>query len=430
MDGLAVALSGFAALLGLMALRIPIALAMAITGLAGTAYVSSTQSAIYILRNAPFERASSYTFLIIPLFLLMGFVSSQSGLSQSLFRAANAWLGQLRGGLAMATVFSSAAFGAICGSSIATAAAVSGVVLPEMKRYRYSDALATGSIAAGGTLGIMIPPSIIFVLYAIVTETSPGYLLLAGIVPGIIGMALFMLAIAIWVRIDPDIAPPGDESDRTDRLSSLQDMWPIVLLFTVVVGSIYTGLATPTESAAFGAMGAITIGVLRRKLSWTAFRSAITQTVVTSGMIFFIVIGADMFSFFVALTQMPMTVAAWFTAADLSATTVLMIIFVIYLALGAVMDEISMLLLTVPIFFPLITALGVDPIWFGVMIVVTVQLGMITPPVGINVFVIAGMAPDVPIQTIFRGVLPFVLALFCLTAILFAFPSLPTLILR
>lgn len=429
MSSIVVALSGFAAMLLLMLLRVPIAAAMAITGVIGTAMIADWDAAFYVLRSAPFERASSYTFLTIPLFLLMGYTAARSGLSRDLFRVANVWFGHWRGGLAISAVFSSALFGAISGSSLATVAAVCTIVLPEMRRYAYSNPLALGSIAAGGTLGIMIPPSIIFILFAIITETSPAALLLAGIVPGIIGLILFMIVIMIWVRLRPGDAPAGERHGWKERFRSLLDIWQIVILFAAVIGSLYAGVATPTEAAAFGAIGTILLGMVRRSLSIADFKSAVFYTTATTAMIFLIIIGADLFSFFIALTQMPMEVAQWFSQSGLSTASLLVGIFVIYLLLGAVMDEISMLLLTLPVFFPLVTSLQVDPIWFGVMVVLVCQIGMLTPPVGMNAYIVSGFAKDVPIQTIFAGVLPFVAALIVLAAILSIWPGLPSLIL-
>lgn len=423
-----IALGGFAAMLLLMLFRIPIAAAMAITGILGTAWISNWDAAFYVLQSAPFERASSYTFLTIPLFLMMGYMAGSSGISTDLFRVANVWFGHLRGGLAISAIFSSALFGAICGSSIATVAAVCAIVLPEMRRYSYSSSLALGSIAAGGTLGIMIPPSIIFILYAIITETSPAALLLAGIIPGAIGMILFMITVMIWVKVNPASAPAGERFGWGERLRSLLGIWQAVILFGAVIGSLYLGFATPTEAAAFGAIGTILLGLFRRTLTVDAFKAALYETAGTTAMIFLIIIGADFFSFFVALTQMPIEIANWFSASGFSTAFLLVGIFVVYVILGAVMDEISMLLLTLPVFFPLVVSLGIDPVWFGVMVVLVCQIGMLTPPVGMNVYIVSAFAKNVPIQTIFAGVLPFVAALIVLAIILSLWPGLPTLI--
>ena len=414
----------FALLLVLILVRTPIAVAMAVSGLAGTVAISGWSTALATLRQGPFERATSYTLVVIPLFVLMGFLSAHAGLSRSLFQAANVWVGHLRGGLAMATVIGSAGFGAICGSSLATAATICTVALPEMRRYRYSDTLSTGSIAAGGTLGIMIPPSIIFVLYGIMTEQSIGKLLLAGIVPGIVETLLFCAAIAVVTAINPALGPPGLRATPRERLVALRDVWEVAVLFVVVIGGLYTGVATPVESAAFGVVGAFLFGVAKRSLSWPALLDALEQTMKTTAMIFLIIIGADLFGYFMALSQLPLALADWLAHLDVGRITVLWIIVVVYLVLGCLMDELAMILLTVPIFFPVITRLGFDPIWFGVMIVGVVQFGLIAPPVALNVFVIAGMARTVPIAQIFRGIMPFLAAMLVLLVLLTLWPDL------
>jgi tripartite ATP-independent transporter DctM subunit len=360
----------------------------------------------------------------------MGFLSSHAGLSRSLFQAASVWVGHLRGGLAMATVIGCAGFGAICGSSLATAATICTVALPEMRRYHYADTLSTGSIAAGGTLGIMIPPSIIFVLYGIMTEQSIGKLLLAGVVPGIVETALFCAAIAVVTAINPALGPPGPRFTLRERLRALRDVWEVVVLFAVVVGGLYTGLATPVESAAFGVVGALTFGLAERTLTWAGLLEALDQTVRTTAMIFLIIIGADLFGYFMALSQLPLALAAWLTQLQVGPVTVLWIIIAVYLVLGCLMDELAMILLTVPIFFPVITTLGFDPIWFGVMIVGVVQFGLIAPPVALNVFVIAGMARTVPIAQIFRGIMPFLAAMLVLLILLTVWPGMALLLPR
>jgi C4-dicarboxylate transporter DctM subunit len=421
---LVVAALAFLLLMVLIVLRTPIAVAMIVSGLAGTTAISGWATALATLKQGPFERATSYTLVVIPLFVLMGYLASQSGLSASLFRAANVWLGHLRGGLAMATVVGCAGFGAICGSSLATSATMATVALPEMKRYRYADTLATGSVAAGGTLGIMIPPSIIFVLYGIMTEQSIGKLLLAGVVPGIVETVLFCLAIAIETALIPALGAPGPKATLGERLVALRGVWEVLVLFVIVIGGLYAGLATPVESAAFGVVGALFFGVVKRTLTWRGLLGALDQTVRTTAMIFLIVIGADLFGYFMALSQLPLAMANWLIHLNVGAMGVLWIILVVYLILGCVMDELAIILLTVPIFFPVVMQLGFDPIWFGVIIVVTVQIGLVSPPVGLNVFVIAGMARDVPMPRIFRGIMPFLAAMVVLLVLLTAWPDL------
>jgi tripartite ATP-independent transporter DctM subunit len=425
---LAVAALGFAGLLLLMLVRVPIAASMAIVGVFGTAAIAGWPVALATLRHGPFERASSYTLVVIPLFVLMGYLAAEAGLSQKLFRAANVWLGHWRGGLAMATVGASAGFAAICGSSVATGAAMCTVALPEMRRYRYADSLSTGSIAAGGTLGIMIPPSIIFVIYGIMTEQSIGKLLLAGILPGLVETLLFILAVALVTALRPALAAAGPAASWRERLAAVRDVWEVLVLFLIVIGGIYVGLATPAESAAFGAVGALVFGVAKRTLGGRRLLSALDQTIRTTAMVFFIVIGADLFGYFMTLSQFPMRLAGWFTQMQMAPVVVLWSIIVTYIVLGALMDELAMILLTVPIFFPIVKSLGYDPIWFGVIIVVVVQIGLIAPPVGLNVFVIGGMARDVPLTAIYRGVMPFLAMQIVLLVLLTLWPRMALLL--
>ena len=424
MNALVIAALAFGLMMALIVLRTPIAVAMIVSGLAGTTAISGWTTALATLKQGPFERATSYTLVVIPLFVLMGYLASQSGLSRSLFQAANVWLGHFRGGLAMATVVGCAGFGAICGSSLATSATMATVALPEMKRYRYADTLATGSVAAGGTLGIMIPPSIIFVLYGIMTEQSIGKLLLAGVIPGIVETVLFCVAIAIETAVYPALGALGPRATVRERLVAVVEVWEVLVLFLIVIGGLYAGLATPVESAAFGVVGALFFGVLKRTLTWHGLLEALDQTVRTTAMIFLIIIGADLFGYFMALSQLPLAMASWLIHLHVGALGVLWIILILYLILGCVMDELAIILLTVPIFFPVVSQLGFDPIWFGVTIVVTVQIGLVSPPVGLNVFVIAGMARDVPMPKIFRGIMPFLAAMIVLLVLLTIWPDL------
>jgi tripartite ATP-independent transporter DctM subunit len=428
MNELLITVLGFMVLLGLILARVPIAAAMALVGVGGTAYIAGWPAALAILRQGPFERASSYTLVVVPLFILMGYLAARAGLSQKLFYAANIWLGHRRGGLAMATVGACAGFAAICGSSVATGATMCSVALPEMRRYRYADSLSTGAIAAGGTLGILIPPSVIFVLYGIMTEQSIGKLLLAGIVPGIVLTILFILAIALVTAFNPTLGAAGPRASWGERLRVVKDVWEVLILFLIVIGGIYMGLATPAESAAFGAVGALLFGLGKRTLTWQGLLAALDETVRTTAMVFFIVIGADLFGYFMALSQTPMQLAAWLSGLHVAPVAVLWTIIVTYILLGALMDELAMILLTVPIFFPVVTAVGYDPIWFGVIIVVVVQIGLIAPPVGLNVFVIGGIARDVPMATIYRGILPFLAAQVILLVLLTLWPGIALLL--
>jgi tripartite ATP-independent transporter DctM subunit len=428
MSELLIATLGFAVLLALILVRVPIAAAMALVGVGGTAWLAGWPVALATLRQSPFERASSYTLVVVPLFMLMGYLAARSGLSQNLFRAAHVWLGHWRGGLAMATVGACAGFAAICGSSVATGATMCSVALPEMRRYRYADSLSTGSIAAGGTLGILIPPSIIFVLYGIMTEQSIGKLLLAGILPGFVLTVLFILVISLVTAVNPGLGTAGPRTTWRERLVAMRDVWEVLVLFIIVIGGLYLGLATPVESAAFGAVGALLFGVGKRTLRWQGLLDALDETVRTTAMVFFIVIGADLFGYFMALSQMPMQLAAWLGRSQAAPVVVLWSIIVTYIVLGALMDELAMILLTVPIFFPVITAIGYDPIWFGVIIVVVVQIGLIAPPVGLNVFVIGGMARDVSLATIYRGIMPFLVAQIVLLILLTLWPGMALLL--
>ena len=424
MNVLLIAALVFGLLMALIVLRTPIAVAMIVSGLVGTTAISGWTTALATLKQGPFERATSYTLIVIPLFVLMGYLASQSGLSRSLFQAANVWLGHFRGGLAMATVVGCAGFGAICGSSLATSATMAAVALPEMKRYRYAGTLSTGSVAAGGTLGIMIPPSIIFVLYGIMTEQSIGKLLLAGVVPGIVETVLFCVAIAIETAMIPTHGAAGPRASLRERLVAVRDVWEVLVLFLIVIGGLYAGLATPAESAAFGVVGALFFGLLKRTLTWRGLLDALDQTVRTTAMVFLIIIGADLVGYFMALSQLPLALANWLIHLHVGALGILWIILIVYLILGCVMDELAIILLTVPIFFPVVTQLGFDPIWFGVIIVVTVQIGLVSPPVGLNVFVIAGMARDVSIPRIFRGIMPFLAAMLVMLVLLTIWPDL------
>jgi tripartite ATP-independent transporter DctM subunit len=297
-----------------------------------------------------------------------------------------------------------------------------------MRRYRYADSLSTGSIAAGGTLGILIPPSIIFVLYGIMTEQSIGKLLLAGIIPGLVLTVLFILAIAVVTAVNPALGAAGPPSTWRQRLLVIKDIWEVLVLFVIVIGGLYSGLATPVESAAFGAVGALLFGLCKRTLPWQSLLAALDETVRTTAMVFFIVIGADLFGYFMALSQMPMRFAAWLSGLHVAPVAILWAIIATYIVLGALMDELAMILLTVPIFFPVVTAVGYDPIWFGVIIVVVVQIGLIAPPVGLNVFVIGGMARDVPLATIYRGIMPFLVAQIVLLAMLTLWPGMALLL--
>ncbi len=425
MSELSAGLIGFGIMLVLMIGRMPIAVAMALVGFGGIAWLSSLPVAISAVKIGPFDRASSYALVTIPLFLLMAFAAARGQMSQGMFRVANLWLGHLRGGLAMATVGSCAGFSAICGSSIATAGAMTSIAYPEMEKANYRPGFSAGVIAAGATLGIMIPPSVILVLYGIITEQSIGRLLMAGIVPGLIEAALFLIAIAVAVRLVPGLAPAANApAPWSERLRGLLSLWDIGLLFAIVVGGIYFGIVTPMESASLGAVTAVVFGLVRRTLPWPVLREVLVEASTLSAMIFLIIIGADLFGTFIALSQLPTRLALLIADLNVPAWGVLWLIIGVYIVLGALMDELSMILLTIPVFFPLITSLGYDPIWFGIIVVIVAQIGMITPPLGINVFIVSGMVKTVPMPAVFKGVLPLLLAQIVLALLLTIWPSL------
>ena len=417
------------ALLLLLALRIPIAIAMMAIGMAGYVAISGFQPLINYYNNAVYWRFATHDLSVVPLFLLMGQFASRSGMSKALFDTAALWLGHRRGGIAMAAIGGCAGFGAICGSSLATAATMGQVALPELRRHNYSAALSTGTLAAGGTLGILIPPSVILVVYAIMVEANIATLFLAAFVPGILAALGSMTAIAIYVWLRPEAGPAGPRAAWAARFRSLKDVWTVLVIFIVVIGGIYTGMFTPTEGAAFGAMGtgflALTLGGMR----WKGFTDCVLETAQATAMIFLILLGADILNVFLALTQMPQEAARVFSSGDFSPYLILLAILLFYLVLGCLMDSLSMILLTIPIFWPIIAGLdfGMQPehakIWFGIITLIVVEVGLITPPIGMNVFVINSMARDVPMIETFRGVIPFLASDMLRVALLIAFPA-------
>ena len=429
MTGIAAGLTGFAVLLALMAIRIPIAVAMLTTGIVGYGLVSGWMPLLAFLKTNTYYQFSTYSLSVIPLFVLMGEFATHAGMSRALYRAAAAFMGHLRGGLAMASIGGCAAFGAICGSSLATAATMGQVALPEMRRYNYSGALATGSLAAGGTLGILIPPSVILVLYALMAEQSIAKMFVAAMVPGVIAALGYMLAVAIFVRRRPEAGPAGPRASWPERLESLKETWSIILIFGVVIVGMYRGWFTPTEGAAVGAFGAFVLAVVKGGMRLRGVVQCILGTARTSGMIFLIMLGAEMFNAFLSATQTPMLASQMIVDAGLSPLMVLAAILLLYLAMGCVMDSMSMLLLTIPIFYPIIAGLDFGMgredtlIWFGILAVVVVEVGLIPPPVGMNVFVINGMARDVPMWDSFKGVMPFLISDLLRIVLLVAFPG-------
>jgi C4-dicarboxylate transporter, DctM subunit len=417
-------LAGLALIMVIAFLRVPIAFAMGIVGIVGYAYMRdwNWMVAFATAQTKIYETGRNYTLSVVPLFILMGNFVTRAGMSQELFRAAYAFIGHRRGGLAMATVWASAGFGGICGSSIATAATMAKVAYPSMKRFGYSDRLAAGVVAGGGTLGIMIPPSTIMVIYGVFTETNIGKLFAAGILPGVLGAILLCLAVVIMTWRDPASGPPGERSTWPERLRALRDVWAVAALFLFVMGGIYGGLFTATEGAGMGAFGAMIFALWRRALTWRTLYAALLESARTTAMLFLILIGALMFAEFVNITTMPADLMGLLTRFQLSPLTVVGAICAIYVVLGTAMEELSMILLTIPVFFPVIVHLGFDPVWFGILIVCVVEIGLISPPVGMNMFVLKSLLPDVSTGTIFSGVMPFMYADVVRLILLLAFP--------
>lgn len=408
-------LLGFAAVLVLVLIRVPIAFAMGIVGMVGFMFETSFRASISMVARLIIDTSQNYGLSVVPLFILMGLFVNKAGISRELYTASNAFLGHFRGGLAMATIVACGGFAAISGSSLATAATMSKVAMPEMRRYNYADSLSTASIAAGGTLGILIPPSVILVIYGLLTETSIGKLFIAGVIPGAIGILFYLFAVRYAVWRDPAAGPPGDRMAWRDRLRALRAVWAVLLLFFLVIGGLYgvfdiapLNIAfSPTEAAGMGAMGAFLIALARRRLSLADTLEVLSETAMTAASLFAVLIGAWIFSNFVNIAGLPQALSGIVTAYDLAPWMVMAMIIGIYILLGCVFESLSMLLLTVPIFFPVVIGLGFDPIWFGIVVVVVTEISLITPPVGMNVFVLKSVVKDVSTGTIFRGVTPF-----------------------
>ncbi len=492
MEPIVLNLVGLVAMFVLLAMGMPIGFAMGAVGTAGAVLLIGVEPSLSLLGLTVYETVLTNELSVVPLFVLMGFFATGSGLSEDLYRSCNTWLGHRRGGLALATIGGCGAFAAICGSSLATAATMSQVALPEMRRYRYDERLATGTIAAGGTIGILIPPSVILVLYGILTESDIGQLFAAGIVPGLLTVIVFMATVSIVVHRNPAMGPPGERATTRQKLAAVKDVWATIVLFVLVIGGIYTGAFTPTEAAGIGAVGAFDLAVntwtrgappRRRRLlraanlllvgsllvlvaavavnlstgaeaagwpDWVGYLaytgifaahaayawlglsarkelgSCLLETTKTAAMIFTILIGAILLNKFLTLGGLADALGGWVDGLGAGPFVTMAVILLIYLLLGCALDSLAMILLTIPIFFPIVLQLGFDPVWFGVIVVMVVELGLITPPVGMNVFIIKGMAPDVPLSRIYAGVLPFVVAEVFLIALLVVFPGLAT----
>ena len=417
---------GMALLVLLLLTRMPVGFVMATVGFLGVSYLRGVGPALGQMGRLPYVTPASYDWTAISLFVLMGFLALHSGMGHDLYRAVYTFMGRLPGGLASATVGGCAGFAAISGDTLSTAITMGTVALPEMKAYKYSPGLATGSVAAGGTLGVLIPPSIVFIIYGMLTEQSIGRLFISGIVPGILVACLFIAYITIRCQLDPTMGPPGPKTTMREKLISLRDTWRVVVLFALVIGGIYMGVFTPTEAGAVGASGALLAGLSRRNLTWKDFTTSVVGAGKVIAMTFVILIGAFILNLFLSLSRLPMEFANVVVALKVPGVAVLALIYIAYIILGCLIPGLALITLTVPIFYPVVMALGYDPIWFGVVIVLTNEMAVITPPVGINVYAISGVVKDVPMETIFRGIFPFFLMLVLALVILTVFPQIAT----
>ncbi len=428
MDATLIGIIGIVVMIIIFLTRMPVAYVMALVGYLGFSVMVSWKGGLALLSRNVYEVFSSYGLTTIPLFVLMGQLAFNSGISRRLYDAAYKYLGSVRGGLAMATVSACTAFGAVCGSSPATAATMATVGLPEMKRYNYADELATGAVASGGGLGMIMPPSIVLIVYGILTEQSIGKLFVAGIIPAILVTILFIISIYIRCKRHPEQGPPGEKFSWPERLRSLWYMSETLAVFVLVIGGLFFGIFTPTEAAAVGAFGVLALSVIRRQLTWQGFVKSLYETLRTSCMVMMLITGAVIFGKFLAVTRIPFNIATWVGGFELPRYMIMGIIVFIYFLGGCFMDALAFVMLTVPVFFPLVSSLGYDPIWFGIIIVMVTEMGVITPPVGINVYVVFGVARsvigEVPLETIFKGIFPFLLAVIVGVIILIAFPKL------
>lgn len=415
---------GVLALFILLFLRLPVWAALMLVGVVGNTIVGGWSSSFAILGTTAFDTSSAYTLSVIPLFILMGDVASSTRLSADLFNAARVLLSNIRGGLSVAAIGAAACFGAVCGSSVATAATMTKIALPEMRKAGYDDGFATGSIAAGGSLGILIPPSIILVIYAAIAEQSVPKLFAAALIPGLVLTAIYIIVALVIAHLRPEYAPTVANVTWKERLDALRQPWQFLLLFIVTIGGIYAGVFSPTEAAAIGAFGAIVLGLVGRRLTIQQMVKAIEGTVITSALLFVIIIGATLFAYFIVQTQLPLLLSSFAQSMQLNALSVMLIIVIAYVIIGCFLEGIGMVLITVPVFLPLVVKYGYDPIWFSIIVVIVVELGLIHPPVGMNLFVIQAQAPEVKLTAIYRGIIPFLIAPFVLIALLLIFPEL------
>jgi C4-dicarboxylate transporter DctM subunit len=423
-DPVTIALIASLIVVALMLMRVPIAIALGSIAVLGFGFMVDFEAAIGLLIDSPIRTITNFNFSVIPMFVLMGVLVSAGGMSRELFRAANAWVGHFPGGMAMATILACGGFAAINGSSIATAATMTNVALPEMRRVGYNAGLSAGVIASGGTLGIMIPPSVMFILYAIITENDVATLFLAGIIPGLISIVLYCITVQVLYWFKKDWMPRSSAANRKERWESLKDIWATVLLFVLVMGGIYGGFVTITEAAGLGVLGALGISFARKRLTWKVTVDALVESLRTSAAIFFILVAAFLFQFFLAVTQAPQLLAGFLGDLDIGPTGIIILIMVFYILAGMFVDGLAVILLTIPIFYPVILDLGFDPIWFGVLVVMTVEIGLISPPIGMICFIMNNMVRDIGLVNIYKGVLPFMAADFIRLSLLVAFPAL------
>ncbi len=424
MSPMIVGIIGFIVIIMLLLLNTPVAVAMGVVGVVGFGYLVGWSESLSILKTVPYLSLAAYGMSVIPLFLLMGSFCFYAGISQQLYHTVYKWLGQFRGGLAMATVGACASFAAVSGSSMATAGAMGTVALPEMKKYKYAASLATGCIAAGGTMGILIPPSITLIVYGLLTEQSIGKLFLAGIIPGILEALFYIITISILCKRNPVLGPPGEKTSFEEKVVSLKGTWPVLGLFLLVMGGIYMGVFSPTEAGAIGAFGAFVFALAKRQLGRKNLSSALLETGKNTAMLLMIIVGASIFGYFLSVSRLPFELSQIVAGLAVSRYIIFAAVLAVYLFLGCFMLPMPLIIVTIPIIFPLVLSLGFDPIWFGIIVVRICEIGQITPPVGLNIFVIRGVAKDVPIGTIYRGVIPFLITDIFHLAMLVAFPQL------
>jgi tripartite ATP-independent transporter DctM subunit len=422
MDPLMIGLIGFIVLMVLLFCGIHIGVSMGLLGVVGFGLLAGWEPALGLLKTVPYTTFSDYDLSVIPLFVLMGNLAATSGLGSALYRTAYSWIGHFRGGLAMATVGACAAFASICGSAIATAATFGTLTIPEMRKYKYNDQLASGCVAAGGTIGVLIPPSVILVVYGITTESSIGKLFLAGFMPGLIQALMYMATIRLIVGLRPSFGPRGPQTTWGEKFKAIGLSWDVAALFILVIGGIYTGVFTPNEAAGIGAAGAFLSLIFRGHFSWKFLKQAVTETTKTTGMVFWIIFGAILFGYFLTMGQVPNSLATWISEISPNRYVVLTMLLILLVFLGALMDEMAIMLLTLPIIYPIILNLGFDPIWFGIIMTKMMEIGMIAPPVGINVFVIAGIS-GIPMWTIYKGATPFLIADLIQVVLMIIFPQ-------